>query len=199
MSFILIIAIVAAIVWWNSSKSTTLPNPQANIVNFQPQESAETRHLKAALQFAKAQHRTVADMQREKMQWQKRYGETKVAELDKLDGIEFEEFLAGLFSVQGYEAELTASSGDYGADLLLSKGSQRIAVQAKRYIGSVGVAAVQEALSGKIYYHCTDAWVVTTGNFTVNALELASKSGVRMITRSELGNLMVDIGAKNGK
>jgi restriction system protein len=114
--------------------------------------------------------------------------------------LEFEEFLAGLFRAQGYAAELTPTSGDYGADLILSKEGQRIAVQAKRYVGSVGVQAVQEALSGQAYYQCHTAWVISTGVFTTNALELAEKSGVRMIGRSDLGNLMAQHTAesKNG-
>jgi len=84
-------------------------------------------------------------------------------------------------------------TGDYGADLILRKDHQRIAVQAKCYIGSVGVAAVQETLSGMAYYQCHSAWVVTTGNFTVNALELATKSKVRLFGRNELGKLILQM------
>lgn len=111
--------------------------------------------------------------------------------------MEFEEYLAGLFRAQGYAAELTPTSGDYGADLILSKDGQRIAVQAKRYTGSVGVQAVQEALSGKAYYQCHTAWVITTGAFTANALELAQKSGVKMVGRSDIGNLIAQHIVKN--
>jgi len=50
--------------------------------------------------------------------------------------------------------DLTATTGDYGADLILTKDRQRIAVQANRYRGSVGVQAVQEGLSGQAYYRC---------------------------------------------
>jgi len=95
-----------------------------------------------------------------------------------------------------YVAELTPLTGDYGADLILIKDGQRIAVQAKRYVGSVGVSAVQEALSGQAYYQCDTAWVVTTGAFTTNALELAKKSGVKLIGRSDIGNLMAQHKAK---
>ena len=86
--------------------------------------------------------------------------------------------------------ELTPSTGDYGADLILIQDERRTAVQAKRYVGSVGVSAVQEALSGQAYYQCDTAWVVTTGTFTTNALELAKKSGVKLIGRSDIGILM---------
>ena len=128
--------------------------------------------------------------QRTQAAWQRRFGAAQAAELDQLTGVEFEEFLAGLFRAQGYTAKLTPTTGDYGADLILSKDGQQIAVQAKRYTGSVGVQAVQEALSGQAYYKCHTAWVITTGTFTINALELAKKSGVKMIGRSDIGNLM---------
>ena len=62
---------------------------------------------------------------------------------------------------------MTPLTGDYGADLILHKDHQRIAVQAKCYTGSVGVASVQEALSGMAYYQCQTAWVITTGNYTM--------------------------------
>lgn len=122
--------------------------------------------------------------------WQRAHGHARAEELDRLSGPEFESYLAGLFRAQGYTVELTPVSGDYGADLILVKNGQRIAVQAKRYAGSVGVAAVQEALSGQAYYQCDTAWVVTTGAFTTNAVELAKKSGVKLIGRSDIGNLM---------
>lgn len=87
---------------------------------------------------------------------------------------------------------MTPSTSDYGADLILHK-DQRIAVQAKCYTGNVGVAAVQEALSGMAYYRCQSAWVVTTGNYTANAVELATQSKVRLIGRNELGILILQM------
>ena len=149
------------------------------------------------MQFAKAQHENLSQKQREQATWQKQFGAAKAKELDQLSGTEFEEFLAGLFRAQGYAAEFTAVTGDYGADLILSKDGRRIAVQAKRYAGSVGVQAVQEALSGQAYYQCDTSWVITTGTYTVNALELAAKSGVKLIGRSDIGNLMAQHISKN--
>ena len=84
-------------------------------------------------------------------------------------------------------------TGDYGADLILHKDQQRIAIQAKCYTGSVGVSAVQEALSGMAYYRCHSAWVVTTGNYTTNAIELARQSKVRLLSRNELGQLILQM------
>lgn len=189
----LIFAGIAWLVWWAFTKK---PTPLAPASEPPSKEDKEARHLHNTLQFAKDQHRVLSTKQREQEAWQRRFGAAQAAELDQLSGVGFEEFLAGLFRSQGYMAELTTTTGDYGADIILSKDGRRIAVQAKRYIGSVGVAAVQEALSGLAYYQCHTAWVITTGTFTTNALELAKKSGVRMIGRSEIGNLMAQHTAK---
>lgn len=186
----------AGIVWlaWRAfTKKPTLSAPASEPPS---KEEKEARHLRNTLQFAKDQHRILSKKQCEQNAWQRQFGAAQAAELDQLTGVEFEEFLAGLFRAQGYAAELTPTSGDYGADLILSKDGRRIAVQAKRYMGSVGVQAVQEALSGQAYYQCHTAWVITTGAFTTNALELAQKSGVQMIGRSDIGNLMAQHTAK---
>ena len=64
--------------------------------------------------------------------------------IDQMDGIEFEDYLEALFGSQGYVVKRTPISHDYGADLILRKQSQSIAVQAKRYDTAVGLGAVQE-------------------------------------------------------
>lgn len=187
------IVFIIGLIWWLLS---TKPNKSVLAVKTEfiadkPNEDPQARHISNALKFARTQHKSITDKQREHNAWLHKYGKAKVAELDHLSGVEFEEFLAGLFREIGYDAQLTSVTGDYGADMILSKDGQRIAVQAKRYSGSVGVQAVQEALSGQAYYKCNTAWVVTTGTYTSNAIELAKKSGVRMIGRSEVGSLMV--------
>lgn len=193
MEFIFII-LIFGFIWMliSNNKSKNLPASKVVVVMDQSTEDPEARHLRNALSFAKTQHKSLNDKRRKHDAWIYQYGKAKVAELDKLSGVEFEEFLAGLFRQSGYVAELTAASGDYGADIILSKAGERIAVQAKRYIGSVGVQAVQEALSGQAYYDCSSAWVVTTGSYTTNAIELAKKSGVRMIGRNDIAKLMAN-------
>jgi HJR/Mrr/RecB family endonuclease len=194
MSEVIPFLVIAGLIWllWKAFSRESPPADSAP----PSKEEREAAHLRNALQFAKDQHGTLSKKQREQDDWQRQFGAAQAAELDQLSGIEFEEFLAGLFRAQGYMAELTPTSGDYGADLILSKDGERIAVQAKRYMGSVGVQAIQEALSGQAYYQCQTAWVITTGTFTTNAAELARKSGVRMVGRSEIGNLMAEHRAK---
>ena len=168
------------------------------ITKQQKQCEAQARYLQDALKFAKQQHIVLINKRHKQDQWQQRYGWQQAAELSKMSGTEFEEYLAGLFQQHGYQVELTPTSGDYGADLLLTKQRERIAIQAKCYTGSVGVAAVQEALSGMAYYQCNSAWVVTTGSYTANAIELARKSNVRLLDSTALGQLIIQIESKQG-
>ena len=158
-----------------------------------PEKDLQARYLHDSLTFAKQQRKELQHKQNEHERWQRHYGSLHVDELKKLSGTEFEDYLAEVFKSQGYQVEMTPSTGDYGADLILDKDQQRIAVQAKCYTGSVGVSAVQEALSGMAYYRCHSAWVVTTGNYTTNAVELAKQSKVRLFGRNELGKLILQM------
>lgn len=167
--------------------------PAKQAARQQPIDDPIARYMRDTLVFAKQQHKELRTKQDEYERWQRHYGSLHIDELKKLSGTEFEDYLAELFKSHDYKVEMTPSTGDYGADLILNKNQQRIAVQAKCYTGSVGVSAVQEALSGMAYYKCHSAWVVTTGNYTVNAIELATQSKVQLLGRNELGKLVLQM------
>lgn len=109
-----------------------------------------------------------------------------IHEVDKMEGVEFEVFLADVFRRKGYMVKLTPASGDYGVDLIIKKGEMKIAVQCKRYSGTVGVSAVQEVFAGKSFYDCNEAMVVTNSTLTTPAANTARKLGVRVWERSRL-------------
>ncbi len=199
MKDLFVILFLAGIAWLVWRAAVSRPTSKTKRNETPSKEDAQVRHLRGALEFAKDQHASLSQKKREQESWQQEHGMKRADELDALTGTEFEEFLVGLFRAQGYLAELTVTTGDYGADLILTKDGQRIAVQAKRYVGSVGVSAVQEALSGQAYYKCDAAWVVATGSFTANARELARKSGVKLVGRGEIGNLMTQNVTRPGR
>jgi len=72
-----------------------------------------------------------------------RLSRSGIYEIDRMEGRTFEQFLRLAFARRGYGVELTRYRGDYGADLVMTKGRDRVAVQAKRYGKKVGVKAVQ--------------------------------------------------------
>ena len=100
----------------------------------------------------------------------------------ELEPYEYEKYVAKTLIERGYKnAEVTQQSADYGVDILaVNPEGWRIAVQCKRYHGSVGVSAVQEVLAGREYYNCDLAVVYSTGTYTQQAIELARKVHVKL-------------------
>jgi hypothetical protein len=123
------VAVFAWLKWWGESSEASPPTQigQPPKAGQPPKEDPQARHLRKTMEFAKAQHQALKKSQREQDTWDRQFGESQADELSHLSGEEFEEFLAGLFRGLGYAAELTATTGDYGADLILSKERQRIA------------------------------------------------------------------------
>ncbi|MEG1348005.1 MAG: restriction endonuclease, partial [Hafnia sp.] len=97
---------------------------------------------------------------------------------DVLTGIDYESFVAGLFEDAGWTAQLTAVTGDHGADIIVSYGGVRVAVQCKLYSSPVGNDSVQEAHAAKGFYHCQLAMVISNADYTKAARQLASSLGV---------------------
>lgn len=116
----------------------------------------------------------------------RRYAKSGIADIDKLSGKEFEQYLEILFQKLGYQVKRTPYQGDYGADLILRQGDEKTVVQAKRYKSSVGVKAVQEAVASKEYYQCDKAMVVTNSYFSRQARTLAKANQVKLWDRDEL-------------
>ncbi|WP_337913709.1 restriction endonuclease [Cohnella zeiphila] len=121
--------------------------------------------------------------------------ESRINDIDKMSGVQFEEHLAYFFSRLGYKVKGTSTTGDQGVDLILKKNNETIAIQAKRYdpSKSVGNSAIQEVIAGKIIYDCSDGWVITTSYFTKSAIQLASKAGIRLIDREKLIKMLSDV------
>ena len=113
--------------------------------------------------------------------------------LDRMTGIEFEHALAQLFTDLGYGAVVTQASHDYGADVVLSRGGQKIVVQAKRYVGTLGLDAVQEASAARLHYGAVRAIVVTTSAFTGPAQTLAQTTGVELWDRQRLNEELASV------
>ncbi|AZS15347.1 restriction endonuclease [Paenibacillus lutimineralis] len=116
-----------------------------------------------------------------------------IADIDKMEGVQFEQYLGHLFRAQGYKAEVTKATGDYGADLLIQKNGKKTVVQAKRYSKNVGIKAVQEAQAAIAHYGASEAWVVTNSDFTTAAYDLAKSNRVRLINREALVEMILSM------
>ena len=102
-----------------------------------------------------------------------------VAEVDSMEGHEFEYWCAELLKKNGFtEVEVTKGSGDQGVDVLAVKDGIRYAIQCKCYSSNLGNGPVQEVHAGKALYHCQVGVVMTNQYFTAGAKELAEATGV---------------------
>ena len=75
--------------------------------------------------------------------------------IDGMSGVEFEGYVAARLRRAGWQVRLTPAVGDYGVDLIAEKDGQSVAIQCKRHSKSVGVAAVQQVVSGALHHGCT--------------------------------------------
>jgi restriction system protein len=111
---------------------------------------------------------------------------SRLATVDEMSGVEFEEFVAAQLRTRGWGVTHTASTGDYGVDLVANKDGIRMAVQCKRLARAVGVAAVQQVVSGALHHGCNQTVVVTNQAFTKAARQLATTHRCRLVGREQL-------------
>lgn len=113
------------------------------------------------------------------------------ANIDSMDGWQFENFCAIILRKNGYESvEVTAGSGDQGVDVLAEKDKIKYAIQCKRYSHLVGNKAVQEIYAGKNFYHCHIGIIMTNNYFTESARSLATENGIILWDRKSLENFL---------
>ena len=116
----------------------------------------------------------------------KRFAALTIDEVDTMEGHKFERYIATLLEYQGYITRVTPRSGDLGIDVVAKKGTERIAIQCKRYSKAVPRTAISDAVAGMQHYQCNIAMVVTTNYFTDGAKQLARSTNCRLVDRRML-------------
>jgi len=123
--------------------------------------------------------------------WRKERKKFKKADFDRMDGWEFEEYIAELLVRNGYHhVEVTRGSGDQGVDILAEKDEISYAIQCKHYTSKIPNKAVQEAYAGARFYGCDVPVVLTNSYFFPSAMELGDEIGVELWDREELKRLI---------
>jgi restriction system protein len=107
-------------------------------------------------------------------------------EIDGMDGVAFEDYVAARLQRAGWDVSFTPAVGDYGVDLIAEKDGQYVAIQCKRHGKAVGVAAVQQVVAGARHHGCARSIVVSNQEFTTAAKQLAFTHGCQLIGRKAL-------------
>lgn len=118
----------------------------------------------------------------------RRRADAGITEIDAMNGVEFEDYIAARIQRAGWQVDFTPTVGDYGVDLIVHKDGEYVAVQCKRHAKTVGVAAVQQVVAGARHYGCTRSIVVSNQEFTAAAKQLAYTHGCQLIGRKALQN-----------
>jgi hypothetical protein len=148
----------------------------ARLADFDP-ESYSLEHLKSEI---------VREYEARRVAPRPEFQET-LEFVSSLEGDAFEHWLSRLLRDAGIsQVTVTQATRDQGADLLIQLGSRRIVIQAKRFKGTVGNSAVQQAFAAMHYYHCSDGWVVTSSTFTQDAIDLAHRTGIQLVAGPQL-------------
>jgi restriction system protein len=110
----------------------------------------------------------------------------RMREIDAMDGVEFEDYVAARLQRAGWQVSFTPAVGDYGVDLIAQKDGQNVAIQCKRHGKTVGIAAVQQVVSGALHHGCARSIVISNQEFTSAAKQLAFTHRCQLIGRKAL-------------
>ena len=114
---------------------------------------------------------------------------TQLRDVDTMDGLDFEAYVAQLLIGQGYSNVSLTEQYDYGVDIVAERDGVRWGVQTKRYSGPVKAEAVRQVVTGLRLYGCDRAMVVTNSTFSNVAKRLAEGNDCVLIDRTGLSSL----------
>ena len=101
--------------------------------------------------------------------------------LEQQIGRLYEAYVALMFRHLGWRVETTATTGDFGGDLLIYWEDSKepdIVVQCKHWSSPVDIKAVQEVYTAQAYYKAKVPILITTQPLTAGAKKLADATGV---------------------
>lgn len=114
---------------------------------------------------------------------------TQLKNIDTMDGLAFEQYVAGLLRANGYSNVSLTERYDYGIDIIAEKNGVRWGIQVKRHSGLVKASAVRQAVTGLKLYDCDRAMVITNSTYSAVARRLANANNCALVDRTGLKQL----------
>jgi restriction system protein len=100
--------------------------------------------------------------------------------INKMTGIEFEQYCKEILLNYNWLVRTTKASGDHGIDIIARKNGNDVGIQCKNYITKVGNKAIQEVYTGCHFYDLDIPIIVTSFGFTKQAIQEAEKLGIKI-------------------
>jgi HJR/Mrr/RecB family endonuclease len=123
-----------------------------------------------------------------------------ISSIHALSGQEFEHVIKALLTEMGFQAELTATTGDGGIDLIAKLDKPfiggRYLFQCKRYSDGnmVGASEVRDFYGAVMVDRAIKGIFITTSDFTNQAKEFAKQSGLELVNMPKLIQLLEEHG-----
>lgn len=112
-------------------------------------------------------------------------------QFEELSPTEFEQSIAFLYQLQGYQTTVCGGAGDEGVDVEARKDGELMIVQCKRYTKTnmVGSPAIQILFAATTANRANKGVIVTTSWFTKQAQQYAQNKPIELIDRGKLDRL----------
>jgi restriction system protein len=156
------------------------------------------RHQGAERELLEARCRAVREAARdgrdriERLRAQARRADLKLSQLDSLSPEGFEEFVAEVFEVLGYDVERVGGSGDEGVDLRVVREGLKCIVQCKYHKsqGVIGSPDLQKFLGTIHHTRSHKGFFVTTRTFSLAAERFVTDHPIELIDGPRLVELV---------
>lgn len=110
----------------------------------------------------------------------------KFDQISKMGKTQFVIYIAKLFSLKGYEVQLTPVADNHDVDMIVKKDGQTRAVGGLLANKVLSAQDVQLVYEGKDFYQANGAMVVTNMYFDRSALDYAKSRGISLVDRNIL-------------
>ncbi|MFZ1258409.1 MAG: restriction endonuclease [Candidatus Saccharimonas sp.] len=117
----------------------------------------------------------------------------RLSEVDAMDGLVFEKYVANLLMQHGYSNISLTEQYDYGVDIIATRDGICWGIQVKRYSGLVKADAVRQVVTGLRLYGCDRAMVITNSVFSRAAVQLADSNDCVLIDRDGLTRMGISL------
>lgn len=116
---------------------------------------------------------------------------TGARQMSDISWQDFELLISQHFRTQGFSVKETSPGPDGGVDLVLNKDAAKYLVQCKHYKAyKVGVKPVRELLGVMASKGAAGGYVITSGQFTRDAVGFAKSNRIQLIDGSMLQNIL---------
>ena len=114
-----------------------------------------------------------------------------LADIQSMDGLVFERYVAELLGVQGYSNIRLTERFDMGVDIIAIKDGIQWGIQVKRYRNIVKAEAVRQVVTALNNYGCQRAMVVTNSYYSRPAKLLAESNKCVLVDRDMLAEWVI--------